>query len=263
MEKELHATHQTCAAGRVDPATETELIEIKEWKYWKYALGQLLAYSAYFPGKQMRCHFYGKKPEGQAQMICDIMGKFLINVTVEPYLPRKRKYIDVQEESKVSKKKKSTDINDTVLSIATNMNIEEVKENLSDGNEQKSKVDFTDPLIRKKFIIHVMSLIPQSEENIPEKLLDQFIKIISNTNNPFPVSIHEMADLLQVRVDQIKRMIVPDLAKKHGNLFLYEEGKDYIMKSRKIYLTVNCYKDICMRMRGLAAKKNSFLLSNS
>jgi hypothetical protein len=46
--------------GRIDILTNTELIEIKTWKKWKDALGQVLCYGTYYPSHQKRIHFYGK-----------------------------------------------------------------------------------------------------------------------------------------------------------------------------------------------------------
>lgn len=46
-------------AGKIDILTNTELIEIKEWKRWKEAIGQVLCYGKYYPDCGKRIHFFG------------------------------------------------------------------------------------------------------------------------------------------------------------------------------------------------------------
>ena len=57
MEKELGGKHEVCPTGVADIITDTELIEIKNWKQWITALGQIFAYKIYFPNKNLRIHF--------------------------------------------------------------------------------------------------------------------------------------------------------------------------------------------------------------
>lgn len=122
------------------------------------------------------------------------------------------------------------------------------------------KMDLSDPSIRKEFITHILSLIPPNVRNIPPELLNDFILIVmdNHNNNQFPVSAKEAAKFLGVRVNHVNRMVDPDLATKHGNHVLYEEGKDYVKKGGKFFLSVDCFEDICMRMRGDVAKKIRF-----
>ncbi|WP_313657923.1 hypothetical protein [Planktothrix agardhii] len=47
-------------AGRIDILTDTQLIEVKEWKRWKEAIGQVLCYGAYYPNHEKRIHFFGE-----------------------------------------------------------------------------------------------------------------------------------------------------------------------------------------------------------
>lgn len=47
------------AVGRIDLLTEDQIIEIKGFNDWKNALGQILAYSAFFPTHQKRIHLFG------------------------------------------------------------------------------------------------------------------------------------------------------------------------------------------------------------
>lgn len=46
--------------GNIDILTHTEIIEIKEAKAWKNAIGQLLTYGYYYPNHQKRLHLFGK-----------------------------------------------------------------------------------------------------------------------------------------------------------------------------------------------------------
>lgn len=46
--------------GNIDILTDTEIIEVKEAKSWKNAIGQLLTYGYYYPNHQKRLHLFGK-----------------------------------------------------------------------------------------------------------------------------------------------------------------------------------------------------------
>lgn len=46
-------------AGKIDLLTDSELIEIKEAKKWKEAIGQVLVYGHYYPSHQKRIHLIG------------------------------------------------------------------------------------------------------------------------------------------------------------------------------------------------------------
>lgn len=48
-----------CPAGKIDVLTHDEVIEIKEVTQWKAALGQVLAYSAFYPNHGARLHLFG------------------------------------------------------------------------------------------------------------------------------------------------------------------------------------------------------------
>lgn len=49
--------------GRVDLLTKTQIIEVKHFKDWKAALGQILVYSAFYPEHQKRIHLFGTAAE--------------------------------------------------------------------------------------------------------------------------------------------------------------------------------------------------------
>lgn len=46
--------------GNIDILTDTELIEVKEAKAWKNAIGQLITYGYYYQNHQKRLHLFGK-----------------------------------------------------------------------------------------------------------------------------------------------------------------------------------------------------------
>jgi len=56
-------------AGKIDILTDTEVIEIKEWKRWKEAIGQVLCYGKYYPNHKKRIHFFGKVHDDFIQSI--------------------------------------------------------------------------------------------------------------------------------------------------------------------------------------------------
>jgi len=47
--------------GKIDIVTNTEIIEVKEYKLWKHALGQILVYGYYYPNKNKRIHLFNCK----------------------------------------------------------------------------------------------------------------------------------------------------------------------------------------------------------
>lgn len=49
--------------GRIDLLSSTEIIEVKAVKDWKAALGQILAYSGFYPQHQKRLHIFGTAKE--------------------------------------------------------------------------------------------------------------------------------------------------------------------------------------------------------
>jgi hypothetical protein len=52
-------TEVKASFGRADIVTPSEVIEIKDWTFWKFGLGQLIAYSVTFPSKKLRLHCFG------------------------------------------------------------------------------------------------------------------------------------------------------------------------------------------------------------
>lgn len=53
-------TEVSTPVGFIDLLTETEIIEVKNIKDWKSALGQILTYSAYYPNHKKRIHLFGE-----------------------------------------------------------------------------------------------------------------------------------------------------------------------------------------------------------
>lgn len=45
--------------GRIDILTPNEVIEVKEVKDWKHAVGQVIVYGNHFPGRKLRVHLFG------------------------------------------------------------------------------------------------------------------------------------------------------------------------------------------------------------
>lgn len=70
-------------AGNIDILTSKEVIEVKEVKMWKHALGQVLVYGSYYPSHQKRIHLYGETQESYLEMVKSHCNKFNIKVTWE------------------------------------------------------------------------------------------------------------------------------------------------------------------------------------
>lgn len=60
LEELLGGKHFDTPEGQIDVLTNTGLYEIKGWKNYKHAYGQLERYAAYVPGKQLGLIFFGK-----------------------------------------------------------------------------------------------------------------------------------------------------------------------------------------------------------
>jgi hypothetical protein len=94
LELELGGKHEVCPVGIADIVTKTQLIEIKNWKNWKQAIGQILVYAKYFPGRELRCHLFGMIPEGQMTTILKHFADFNIIVTIEEFKKTKKRKHD-------------------------------------------------------------------------------------------------------------------------------------------------------------------------
>lgn len=64
--------------GKIDLLTEDSIIEVKRYKSWKHALGQLLVYSIDYPNHKKMLYLYGSaKPRKSSwELICDACSKF-------------------------------------------------------------------------------------------------------------------------------------------------------------------------------------------
>ncbi len=61
LHRQLGGLTEVCTpVGFIDLLTETEIIEVKNIKDWKSALGQILTYSAYYPNHRKRIHLFGE-----------------------------------------------------------------------------------------------------------------------------------------------------------------------------------------------------------
>lgn len=69
-------------SGRIDLVTDTEIIEVKNIKGWKEAIGQILVYSEYYPNHKKRIHVFGKNLRSlkHIEKVCD---RYKISVTSE------------------------------------------------------------------------------------------------------------------------------------------------------------------------------------
>ncbi|MEM9766480.1 MAG: hypothetical protein AAF892_01185 [Cyanobacteria bacterium P01_D01_bin.71] len=77
--------------GKADLVTESEIIEVKLFKNWQRALGQVLAYGTYFPEKQKRIHLVGSVEIELLKKIIAIASNLSVRVSLE--------LLDLQEEN--------------------------------------------------------------------------------------------------------------------------------------------------------------------
>jgi hypothetical protein len=62
--------------GKIDILTDLEIIEVKEYRLWKSALGQILAYSYFYPDKQKRIHLFGVSENTNIELIENIFKNY-------------------------------------------------------------------------------------------------------------------------------------------------------------------------------------------
>ena len=72
-------------SGRIDILTPLEIIEVKQVRKYKHAMGQILSYSYYYPKHQRRIHLYGKASLKQRNLIIQECWAANIIVTFENY----------------------------------------------------------------------------------------------------------------------------------------------------------------------------------
>lgn len=71
LERKMLATHQKTAFGITDITTKNEHIEIKHWRNYKSALGQLLSYN-FYDNKDLCAYFFGQVPDKQCSSIIEL-----------------------------------------------------------------------------------------------------------------------------------------------------------------------------------------------
>lgn len=71
-------TEVATPVGRIDLLTDLEIVEVKEISEWKHAMGQVLAYSGFYPEHKRRIHLFASKSNTsleyallQVRFICD------------------------------------------------------------------------------------------------------------------------------------------------------------------------------------------------
>jgi hypothetical protein len=73
LSKKLNARMEVCCpVGRIDLLTNTEIIEVKYITNWKHAIGQINAYSYFYPNHKKVIYLFGLKYENIyiAEKIC-------------------------------------------------------------------------------------------------------------------------------------------------------------------------------------------------
>lgn len=74
-------TEKVTPVGYIDVLTASHIIEIKTLTMWKHGLGQLQAYSCYFPNKKRRLHLFDCKKESNVVEILNVCKKLGVEVT--------------------------------------------------------------------------------------------------------------------------------------------------------------------------------------
>jgi hypothetical protein len=75
VENWLGGTHSKNAAGITDVTNETVHAEIKGWKEWKYAMGQLLAYQTEDPKEHLYVCLFGRYGNEHKKKATNVLNK--------------------------------------------------------------------------------------------------------------------------------------------------------------------------------------------
>ena len=64
--------------GKIDILTDSEIIEVKRYKTWKHALGQVLVYGIEYPNHKKVLYLYGtaKPRKSSWELICNACKNF-------------------------------------------------------------------------------------------------------------------------------------------------------------------------------------------
>lgn len=71
------------ASGRIDILTPSQVIEVKQVRRYKHAMGQVTSYNYYYPRHAKRIHLYGKVSLKQRKLIIQECSQVKILVTFE------------------------------------------------------------------------------------------------------------------------------------------------------------------------------------
>lgn len=81
LEKHLNGKHKKVDCGITDITTPTMHVEIKEWKKWKEAVGQLLSYNVCENKPYLRLYLFESYPSANKQIALNIFQKY----NIQPY----------------------------------------------------------------------------------------------------------------------------------------------------------------------------------
>lgn len=68
-------------SGRIDILTPSEVIEVKQVRRYKHAMGQVASYNYYYPRHTQRIHLYGRVSSKQRKLIIQECARVQILVT--------------------------------------------------------------------------------------------------------------------------------------------------------------------------------------
>ncbi len=85
LKKLLNGKGVKTPIGFIDILTDKEIIEVKVWKRYREAIGQLLAYSMYYPTHQKHLHFFGSRLSSiEEENLLKLCTELQIYVTMTP-----------------------------------------------------------------------------------------------------------------------------------------------------------------------------------
>jgi len=234
MEKYLGGTHKTLKVGVTDITTEKLHAELKIWKDWKNAVGQLKVYNAAANRSELHLYLFGKCYTKNKK---DFIESILLN-DIKPYemclTENGFDIIDLQNNSIIHSIINSDDVIDLTH---TKM-----------FKEEKYK----------------------SYNIIPADFMDEFNKLLNISDGQYPINLDDVANLL----DSSKLLLTRTLKRSYIENTDYTiknicnpnkiSGKYTSNNYKEIMITRDCFKRLCMISRSKNAdlfRKNINIIS--
>jgi phage anti-repressor protein len=105
------------------------------------------------------------------------------------------------------------------------------------------KIDLSIKNIREEFINHILELISEEKLPISKEFLDRYILLTIENKEEFSVSLEDATEFLNISTDDMKKILGIGFKKRRK---IYKKNVSYTERNGKYFLTIDCFKDLCM-----------------